>query len=82
MKRWFAVVLCTCIALPLIAQDKETSRLKESYDVLKAVASMPDKGIPRDLLNKAECVIVVPAVKKAAFIVGASYGRGDRKSVV
>ena len=76
MKRWFAVVLCTCLALPLIAQEKETSRLKESYDVLKAVAGMPDKGIPRDLLNKAECVIVVPAVKKAAFIVGASYGRG------
>jgi hypothetical protein len=76
MKRWFAVVLCTCLALPLVAQEKETQRMKDSYDVLKAVVGMPDKGIPRDLLNKAECVIVVPAVKKAAFIVGASYGRG------
>jgi SH3 domain-containing YSC84-like protein 1 len=76
MKRWFAVLLCSCLALPLYAQEKETQRLKDSYDVLKAVAGMPDKGIPRDLLNKAECVIVVPAVKKAAFIVGASYGRG------
>ncbi len=37
---------------------------------------MPDKGIPRDLLNKAECVLVFPSVKKAAFVVGASYGRG------
>ncbi len=62
--------------MPLYAQEKETHRLTDSYDVLKAVAGMPDKGIPRDLLNKAECVIVVPAVKKAAFIVGASYGRG------
>jgi lipid-binding SYLF domain-containing protein len=76
MKRWFGVVLCTCLAVPLVAQEKETQRLKDSYDVLKEVAGMPDKGIPRDLLNKAECVIVVPAVKKAAFIVGASYGRG------
>ena len=37
---------------------------------------MPDKGIPRDLLNKSECVVVFPSVKKAAFVVGASYGRG------
>jgi lipid-binding SYLF domain-containing protein len=76
MKRWFALLLCSCLALPLIAQEKEDQRLKDSYDVLRAVVGMPDKGIPRDLLNKAECVIVVPAVKKAAFIVGASYGRG------
>src|SRR5450631_4784238 len=76
MKRWIAVVFCMCLALPLLAQEKETQRLKDSYDVLKAVVGMPDKGIPRDLLNKAECVIVVPAVKKAAFVVGASYGRG------
>jgi SH3 domain-containing YSC84-like protein 1 len=74
--KWFAVVLCVCLALPLLAQEKETQRLQDSYDVLKAVTGMPDRGIPGDLLNKAKCVIVVPAVKKAAFIVGASYGRG------
>jgi lipid-binding SYLF domain-containing protein len=76
IKRSIAVAFCVCLALPLFAQEKETQRLKDSYDVLKAVAGMPDKGIPRDLLSKSECVIVVPAVKKAAFIVGASYGRG------
>jgi SH3 domain-containing YSC84-like protein 1 len=76
MKKLIGFMLCLCFALPLLAQDKETARLKESYDVLKAVIGMPDKGIPRDLLNKSECVIVVPSVKKAAFIVGASYGRG------
>lgn len=37
---------------------------------------MPDKGIPRNLLDKSECVVVFPSVKKAAFGVGASYGRG------
>ena len=76
IKRSIAIAFCVCLALPLVAQEKETQRLKDSYDVLKAVTGMPDKGIPRDLLNKAECVIVVPAVKKAGFIVGASYGRG------
>jgi lipid-binding SYLF domain-containing protein len=76
MRRCLLLALSFCVVLPAIAQEKETQRVKDSYDVLKAVTGMPDKGVPSDLLNKAECVIVVPAVKKAAFIVGASYGRG------
>ena len=45
--------------------------------VLREVLEAPDKGIPHDLLDKAKCVIVVPSMKKGAFIVGgASYGRG------
>jgi len=75
MKRLLSIALCMCFVLPAFAQQKEADRLHESYLVLKAVVGMPDKGIPRDLLNKADCVIVVPSVKKAAFIVGASYGR-------
>jgi len=75
LKKWLFAVLCLCFALPAFAQQKETDRLQESYSVMKAVAGMPD-GIPRDLLNKAECVVVFPSVKKAAFVVGASYGRG------
>lgn len=76
MKKWLAIALCTCFTLPAFAQQKEDDRLKASYDVMRAVVGMPDKGIPRDLLNKAECVVVFPSVKKAAFVVGASYGRG------
>ncbi len=76
MKRFLSIALCLCFVLPAFAQHKEADRLQESYSVMKAVIGMPDKGIPRDLLNKAECVIVVPSVKKAAFGVGASYGRG------
>ena len=76
MKRWFAVVLWMCSTLSLVAQEKEQDRVKESYQVMKEILGMPDKGIPRDLLNKAECVLVFPSVKKAAFVVGASYGRG------
>ena len=76
MKRFLTAVICLCFAIPSFAQDRRQARLKDSYDVMRAVTGMPDKGIRRDLLNKAECVVVVPSVKKAAFIVGASYGRG------
>ncbi len=75
MKRWLIFALCAGFALPAFTQQKEEDRLKSSYQVMKAVAGMPD-GIPRDLLNKAECALVFPSVKKAAFVVGASYGRG------
>jgi SH3 domain-containing YSC84-like protein 1 len=77
-----------CIALlalsfvaPLFAEDqekkeaKEDQRISESAVVLKEIIGVPE-GIPKDLLNKAVCVVVYPSVKKAAFIVGGSYGRG------
>jgi SH3 domain-containing YSC84-like protein 1 len=69
-------LLVIAIAVPVIAQQKEADRLKESAQVLKEIVGMPDKGIPADLLNKAECVVVYPPVKKAALIVGTNYGRG------
>lgn len=69
-----AALLCT--AFVCAAQEKEDERLKNSYIVLKEILNTPDKGIPQDLLDKSECVIVYPQVLKAAFIVGGSYGRG------
>jgi SH3 domain-containing YSC84-like protein 1 len=69
------LVFASCV-LPLLAQKAETDRLKESYIVLNEILGTPDKGIPADLLNKAECALILPSVKKAGFIVGASYGRG------
>jgi lipid-binding SYLF domain-containing protein len=56
-------------------EKKETQRLEESAVVLKEILGMPE-GIPKDLLDKSICVVVYPSVKKAAFIVGGSYGRG------
>lgn len=76
MKRLIALTLCFFWAMAGFAQQHEQERLKASYEVLHDVLGMPDKGIPTDLLGKAECVIVVPSLKKAAFIWGASYGRG------
>jgi SH3 domain-containing YSC84-like protein 1 len=65
------------LALPLSAKDdkKEADRLENCGTVLKEILDIPD-DIPPDLLDKAECVIIYPSVLKAAFIVGASFGRG------
>ena len=57
------------------AGDGDDSRLKESGEVMKEILDTPE-DIPQDLLNKAECVIVLPSVKKVALGIGASYGRG------
>jgi len=72
------VSLVLCISsLPLLAADNgtEVDRVEQSGHVLKEILNIPD-NIPQDLLDKAECVVVLPSVKKAAFGVGASYGRG------
>src|SRR5438046_7897010 len=79
-KRFCVAALAIVMALPAFAEDKdkdkkEVDRLNESARVLKEILGMPE-GIPKDLLNKAVCVVVYPSVKKAAFIVGGSYGRG------
>jgi len=65
------------VALPLSANDnkKETWRLNNCGTVLKEILDIPD-DIPHDLLDKAECVIILPSVLKAAFVFGGSYGRG------
>jgi SH3 domain-containing YSC84-like protein 1 len=65
--------LLTCALA--VAQEKEQDRLKEAGTVLKEILDIPD-NIPKTVLDKAECVIVIPSVKKLAFGVGASYGRG------
>lgn len=65
------------VAPPMFPQNgkKEADRLEECGTVIKEIMDIPD-DIPQDLIDKAECVIVYPSVLKAAFIVGASYGRG------
>ena len=53
----------------------EAERVKDAGDVLKEILNIPD-DIPQDLLDKAECIVVLPSVKKGAFGIGGSYGRG------
>jgi len=76
MKVFAILLLSVCSAIALFGQEKETDRLQQSHAVLKEILGTPDKGIPKGLLDKAECVVVFPSVKKAGFIVGASFGRG------
>jgi SH3 domain-containing YSC84-like protein 1 len=60
----------------LYADDSVATRLKTSSDVLTEIMTAPDAGIPQDLLERSHCVVIVPGLKKAAFIVGGKYGRG------
>src|SRR5262249_17287955 len=60
----------------LCADSDAPKRLEAAADAFKEVMDVPDKAIPQDLLNKAQCVIVVPGLKKGAFIIGAKYGKG------
>jgi lipid-binding SYLF domain-containing protein len=77
MKALLATSMLFCICMPVIAEsgEKERERLKESGQVMKEILSTPE-DMPQDLLNKAECVIVLPSVKKVAVGIGGSYGRG------
>jgi SH3 domain-containing YSC84-like protein 1 len=56
--------------------EKEKERINASTEVLKDILEAPDKGVPMSVLDGTKCVITIPSVKKAGFIVGASYGRG------
>jgi lipid-binding SYLF domain-containing protein len=58
------------------AKDSDADRLQRSADMFQAIMEAPDKGVPQPLLDKAECVVLVPGVKKGAFIIGAKFGRG------
>ena len=70
------LVLFTAFAAFAAENDeREEERVKDSGQVLKEILNIPD-NIPQDLLDKAECLIVLPSVKKGAFGIGGSYGRG------
>jgi len=56
--------------------SKEAKRIEEAATVLKEIHAVPDKDIPQELWGRAECVIVVPGLKKAAFVIGGEYGNG------
>jgi lipid-binding SYLF domain-containing protein len=63
--------------MPLLAKENENvKRLNEAANVLSEVMATPDKGIPEDLLGNARCIVIVPGLKTAAFLVGGKYGKG------
>jgi lipid-binding SYLF domain-containing protein len=78
MKQTLCALLLLCASLTsafAVDNEKEQERVKDSGEVLKEILNIPD-DIPQDLLDKAECVVILPSVKKAALGIGGSYGRG------
>ncbi len=70
-----ALSLVGLMVLPVFGQEKEADRVKAAGDVISQIMNIPD-DIPQSVIDKADCVVVLPSVLKAAFIFGGSYGRG------
>lgn len=72
-KSLLALLLCAPF---FVRAEAPSKRLNDAADVLSEVMSAPDKGIPSNLLARAQCIVVVPGLKGGAFGVGAKYGKG------
>ena len=72
------IILAAALAIvPLMAQENhQAKRLDQATVVMSEIMATPDKAIPRDLMGKAHCIVVVPSEKSAAFLVGAKFGTG------
>jgi lipid-binding SYLF domain-containing protein len=74
-KLLLVLMLAGGLALPVAAQKKEQDRVENAGTVMTEILKVPE-SIPKQLLRKADCVIVIPSVLKFAFVIGGSYGRG------
>src|SRR5437667_10586636 len=71
----FILLMSSSAAFPEISSS-EAKRLGEAATVVRESRAAPDKGIPEDLWNRADCIAVIPGLKKAAFIIGGEFGKG------
>jgi len=82
MRKWTLICCVLFVAASTLAavakelSKEEVKRLSEAGAILNELRGSPDKGIPEDLWSKSECVVVIPSIKKAAFVVGGEYGAG------
>lgn len=79
MRRLFPAVIVTSLlaaSAGAAVSTEQVRRIREAATVLTEIHAVPDKDIPQDLWDKASCVLVVPGLKKAAFIIGGEYGKG------
>ena len=74
--RKLALALSLCSSVVMFAADTAHERLSNATRVLNEIVATPDKGIPRDLLEKAHCIVIVPGMKQAALGIGGKFGRG------
>src|SRR5438105_12551055 len=73
---WLLLVLTAPVAFAAGKRSDEVQRLQRAAEVFKEIMATPDKAIPDDLLDRAECVAIVPGLKKAALGFGGKFGRG------
>src|SRR6202163_644901 len=71
-----AFLLAATVAVGADLSTQATKRIQDAAAVLREIHAIPEKDIPQDLWDKAQCVIVVPSLKKAAFVFGGEYGKG------
>ncbi|HUK36357.1 MAG TPA: lipid-binding SYLF domain-containing protein, partial [Vicinamibacterales bacterium] len=71
-----AFVLAGTVAASARISSEQKDRIRESAAVLDDIHGQPDKAIPPDLWDKAQCVVVIPSLKKIAFVFGGEYGKG------
>ena len=74
---WFPLMGLVCVlGAPAAASAAEADRLREAAAVVRELRTAPDRGIPEELWADADCIVVIPSMKKAAFVFGGEYGRG------
>jgi len=73
---WVVAVMAGVVAMTAVGLASTPERLSSATESLKALAETPDKGIPTDLIAKSQCMVIVPSLKKGAFVVGAEQGKG------
>jgi SH3 domain-containing YSC84-like protein 1 len=78
LKSFLLLSLLSLTAIPAMSQERkdELQRLQRATAVFSEIMRTPDKGIPNDLLDKAECVAIVPGLKKGGLGIGGRYGKG------
>jgi lipid-binding SYLF domain-containing protein len=77
VRTWAPLIWALSVATAFAAiSTAEVNRLHEAANTVRELRDVPDKGVPDDLWNRAECVVVIPSMKKAAFGIGGEYGRG------
>jgi lipid-binding SYLF domain-containing protein len=72
----FKLIAALALGAAVLPAAEAPERLTAAAEALKEVMGVPDKSIPQDLLGRAECIVIVPGLKKGAFFVGAKYGKG------
>jgi len=69
-------LISICLGIGVAAAENTQERLNNATALFTEIMATPDRSIPQDLLQKASCIVLVPGVKKAAFVLGGKYGRG------